>query len=174
MNKERKMKNAVLDALKISFTFAGRATRKEFWSFYLFLFLVHVVFTVLAFLTEGSILGTIVGFLWVLLAIALLIPYISVSVRRLHDLNMSGFWLWFLNPFGLPIVFVVYLLSLDPACDRLVEKIEKIGSPWLGWILSFLFWPVGAFISLFLLFLYAGKKEDNDFGANPYEIENQQ
>jgi uncharacterized membrane protein YhaH (DUF805 family) len=168
------MKNTILDALKKSFTFTGRATRKDFWSFYLFIFLVCVVFSILLVLTEGSILGSIIGFLGVLLMLALLIPYISISVRRLHDLNMSGFWLCFLNPFGLPVIFVVYLLSLDPACDKMVEKIAKTGSPWLGWILAFLFWPVGAFVSLFLLFLYAGKHEDNEFGANPYAIENQQ
>ena len=168
------MKNVVLDALKKSFTFSGRATRKDFWSFFLFMFLVHIVLCVLVSLTAGSILGKIVSFLSGIIVLALLIPYISISVRRLHDLNMSGFWLWFLQPFELPIIFVVYLLGLDPASDRLVEKIEKIGSPWLGWILTFLLWPIGASVSLFLLFLYTGKKEDNDFGPNPYVVENQQ
>ena len=119
-------------------------------------------------LTAGSILGNIILGIIAILYLAITVCYISLSVRRLHDLGLSGFWLWYLNPFGLPVVYMVYLLDLDSACNQVVEKIQKTGSTWLGWILAWLFWPVGAAATLFLLFLYNGKREDNEFGPNPY------
>ena len=158
----------IVSTLKKSFSFKGRATRKEFWLFWLFTFIVHLLLGVVALLLAGSVLGTIWGILSLIVCIALLFPYISVAVRRFHDLGLSGFWFWYLNPFGLPVIFVVYLLGLDKIADRIVEKIQNVGSPWLGWILTWLFWPCGATVALILLFLYAGKKEDNEFGPNPY------
>ena len=161
--------DSLIGTLKKSVTFKGRATKKEFWIFILFDVVVNFVLLGLTALTLGSIAGTILGVLTLLVNIALLVPYISLSVRRLHDLDLSGFWLWYLNPVGLPVIFMVYLLDLDKASNLVIEKIQKIGSVWLGWILTFLFWPVGAGFTLFLLFLYDGKKADNDFGPNPYE-----
>ena len=158
----------IVSTLKKSFSFKGRATRKEFWLFWLFTFIVYLLLGVVALLLAGSVLGTIWGILSLIVCIALLIPYISVAVRRFHDLGLSGFWFWYLNPVGLPVIFVVYLLGLDKVADRIVEKIQNVGSPWLGWILTWLFWPCGATAALLLLFLYAGKKEDNEFGPNPY------
>ncbi len=160
--------DSLIGTLKKSVTFKGRATKKEFWIFILFDVVVNFVLLGLTALTLGSIAGTILGVLTLLVNIALLVPYISLSVRRLHDLDLSGFWLWYLNPVGLPVIFMVYLLDLDKASNLVIEKIQKIGSVWLGWILTFLFWPVGAGFTLFLLFLYDGKKADNDFGPNPY------
>lgn len=163
--------DSLISTLKKSVTFKGRATKSEFWIFILFWFVVNVVLVGLTLLTAGSIAGRILGVVTLLVNLALLVPYISVSVRRLHDLNLSGFWLWYLNPVGLPVIFMVYLLDLDKASNLVIDKIQKIGSVWLGWILTWLFWPIGAGFTLFLLFLYDGKKADNDFGPNPYAKE---
>lgn len=162
------MVELIKSVLLKSFTFKGRATRKEFWSFILFFLCVQIVVNIISFLTVGSRLGTIWMIISLIIFIALLIPYISVAVRRLHDLGLSGFWFWYLNPLGLPVVFVVYLLDLDQNSNKIIDKIQKIGSPWLGWILTWLFWPVGAFAAQLLLFLYAGKDEANEFGPSPY------
>lgn len=56
--------------------FNGRASRAEFWWFYLFQFLLSFI--------PG--LGLVISFI-------LLIPYIAVAVRRLHDTNHSGWWI---------------------------------------------------------------------------------
>ena len=162
------MINTLIETLKKTLSFKGRATKGEFWLFVLFVFLVSIVCSVLLALTAGSILGNIILGIIAILYLAITVCYISLSVRRLHDLGLSGFWLWYLNPFGLPVVYMVYLLDLDSACNQVVEKIQKTGSTWLGWILAWLFWPVGAAATLFLLFLYNGKREDNEFGPNPY------
>ena len=160
--------DSLIGTLKKSVTFKGRATKQEFWIFVLFEFVVNFVLLGLTALTIGSVAGNILLGLTLLVDLVLLVPYVSVSVRRLHDLNLSGFWLWYLNPIGLPVIFMVYLLDLDKASNLVIDKIQKIGSVWLGWILTWLFWPIGAGFTLFLLFLYDGKKEDNDFGPNPY------
>ena len=161
--------DSLISTLKKSFTFAGRASRFEFWSCAIAFILLAIILQVIG-LGLGLIwgkLGIAWEFLSALVLLALIIPYISVSVRRLHDLGLSGFWLWYLNPFGLPVIYIVYLLDLDMACNKLVEKISKIGSVWLGWILTILFFPIGATAALFLLFLYKGKPEANEFGPAP-------
>ena len=163
------MLNDILQCLKKAVTFSGRATRREYWTFFCFTLVVLVILGILCGLAEGSTLGDILLGITGLIGLALLVPNISVSVRRLHDVNLSGFWMWYLMPLGLPVVYMAYLLDLDPACNAIINKIQNIGSCWLGWILTILFWGAGAPITLFLIYLYAGKKEDNFFGPNPYE-----
>jgi len=163
------MLDSLLDTLKRSVSFKGRSTKLDFWTFFLFNVLVNIILFALFLLTAGSVLGVIVGIIALLIDLVLLFPGISVSVRRLHDLGLSGFWLWYLNPAGLPVIYMVYLLDLDRASNRIIEKIQNIGSPWLGWILTLLFWPLGAALTLLLLFLYTGKNEENEFGPSPYK-----
>ena len=57
------------------------------------------------------------------------IVLMAVSVRRLHDLGMSGFWIMYLNILGLPVIYLVYLLDLDSSCNRVVEKIWNSKHP---------------------------------------------
>ena len=159
---------AFMNAIKKSFTFAGRANRLEFWTYYIAYLLVMLAISGISAVLAGvaEALGMIMGGIAFIVTIAGIIPLISVSVRRLHDLGLSGFWLWYLNPFGLPIIFIVYLLDLDNASNLFIEKISKVGSPWLGWILTVLFFPMGAPLSLMLLSLYKGKREENQFGPS--------
>lgn len=161
--------NSLLETFKKALTIKGRATKAEFWIFVLFEILASIATGLLVAITFGSILGVIVGIILAVIWLAILICKISLLIRRLHDLNLAGFWLWYLNPAGLPVVYVVYLLDLDPACNKVIEKIEKTGSVWLGWILALLFWPAGATAATVLLLLYNGKDEDNEFGASPYK-----
>ncbi|UWQ04265.1 DUF805 domain-containing protein [Aliiroseovarius crassostreae] len=72
-------------------TFEGRAARSEYWWFTLFnvagqIFLGIVDVTVLG-MTEITPLSS-------LFALALFLPGISVTVRRLHDKDRSGWWFW--------------------------------------------------------------------------------
>ncbi|MEM1048610.1 MAG: DUF805 domain-containing protein [Pseudomonadota bacterium] len=91
--------DAVRTVLSKYATFQGRAVRSEFWFFVLFVFLL---FTVLAFI-EGAVLAPALGFsafdrdagqpLSLIASLALLLPNIAVAVRRLHDIDRSGWWL---------------------------------------------------------------------------------
>ena len=81
------------------FNFSGRASRSEYWFFCLFLGLVGTLLQVLSSLGEGWLL--IYG-IWTL---GIIIPSISVAVRRLHDVNRSGWWyLIFLTIVGIVVL----------------------------------------------------------------------
>lgn len=97
---------AIRSALRQYATFRGRATRPEFWWWYLFSVLVNVVAASVDQLTDAT-LG--VSFVGALASLGLLIPTLAVSVRRLHDSNLSGWWL--LLPFGTALVSLGLLIG---------------------------------------------------------------
>jgi len=72
--------------------FKGRAQRKEFWMFQLFAFIFAILLVIIDGIT-GS-LDPISGFglFSGIFTLALIIPTIFVSVRRLHDTGRSGWW----------------------------------------------------------------------------------
>ena len=73
--------------------FSGRARRKEYWMFTRF----HVIFTVSAVMIDGLVFNmgfdSGFGFVYMGYVLATLLPSVAVSVRRLHDVGKSG---WFL------------------------------------------------------------------------------
>ena len=103
------MKYFVL-ALKNWNKFKGRANRSEFWYFTLF----YLIFGAITYFIDISFLGwdpmdpTSIGILQTAYNLVLLIPSFSVTIRRLHDVNKSG-WniLWILTIIG--AFYVIYL-----------------------------------------------------------------
>ena len=93
-----------LKVLKQYADFGGRARRKEYWMFFLFNVIICVVFEVLA-----AMIGKFFGFVLVLYSLGVLIPGLAVSIRRLHDVGKSGWWL--LIAF-IPIIGAIWLLVL--------------------------------------------------------------
>ena len=82
-------------AWKKAFVFQGRARRTEYVCFYVLNFIAMIVLVVLdgAFGMFNEEAG--MGLLSSLFALTALFPSISVSVRRLHDMNFTGLWLLF-------------------------------------------------------------------------------
>jgi uncharacterized membrane protein YhaH (DUF805 family) len=78
--------NYYLKVLQNYATFSGRARRSEYWYFVLFNVIISFVFGFVGGLIKMPIISTIYSF-------AVLIPAISVGVRRMHDVGKSG---WFL------------------------------------------------------------------------------
>ena len=89
-------------------TFSGRATRSEFWWFYLFTVLVNLVATSQASsfvpdllngqdMTENESSYFLNNFFFLYLStitsLILLLPSLAVAVRRLHDVGRSGWWI---------------------------------------------------------------------------------
>ena len=89
-------------------TFSGRATRSEFWWFYLFTVLVNLVATSQASsfvptlldgqdMTENESSYFLNNFFFLYLStitsLILLLPSLAVAVRRLHDVGRSGLWI---------------------------------------------------------------------------------
>lgn len=101
--------------------FSGRATRSEYWYFYLFNFLVGMVYYIALFamLGSGSRDSSAVGYLSVMIiiyALVMTIPSLAVSVRRLHDTGHSGWWI-FLNlipVIGSIVLFIWFITDSDP------------------------------------------------------------
>lgn len=86
--------------------FSGRARRQEFWMFVLFNSLAGVALGVV-----DGILGTNGG-LGGLYSLAVLIPFLAVSVRRLHDTDRSGWWILVnIIPLIGAIILLVFLCS---------------------------------------------------------------
>jgi len=98
--------------------FNGRARRKEFWMFQLFLIIITGICTILdnvlgtVVVIDGSPFGRIVlpyGWLYFLCGIFHFLPSLSVLVRRLHDVGKSGWW--FLIGY-VPLIGIIWLLYL--------------------------------------------------------------
>ena len=70
-------------------TFSGRASRSEFWWPTLMMGIAETVLGALTAASDIGIVGTVQG----ILSFALLVPSLAVSVRRLHDINLTGAWL---------------------------------------------------------------------------------
>lgn len=110
-------------------TFSGRASRSEYWWVSLFLTLVSIVLMIITIIGAvatadgysgepgpGLIIGAI---LLILFFLAVVIPGIAVTVRRLHDANFSGwFYLLSLTSVGSIIVLVFTLLESKPEGAR--------------------------------------------------------
>ena len=73
--------------------FSGRARRSEYWYFLLFYMLILIALSVVDVVLGWFSTDAGVGVLSGIYTLALLIPSLSVSVRRLHDTDRSGWWL---------------------------------------------------------------------------------
>ena len=85
--------NWYFQVLKKYAVFKGRARRKEYWYFALFNIIVSFVLGVVDVLTGSFSSEDGMGLLGAIYSLAILIPAIAVSVRRLHDTGRSGWWL---------------------------------------------------------------------------------
>jgi uncharacterized membrane protein YhaH (DUF805 family) len=95
----------ILAPLKKYADFSGRARRKEFWPY---IGVVYVIFLALLTPTTGNP-GSSLGIVGALFGLAILLPTIGVFVRRLHDLDKSGWW-YLIN--FVPIVGGIILLVI--------------------------------------------------------------
>lgn len=96
-------------------TWQGRATRSEYWYFVLFYIAALVSVVAIMAIFEG-IVGDAADAFFGLIFIAILIffvsPMLAVSIRRLHDINRSGWWYWInLIPYVGAIVFIVFMCT---------------------------------------------------------------
>jgi uncharacterized membrane protein YhaH (DUF805 family) len=92
--------------------FSGRATRKEFWSYYLILVITNVILALFWFLSlfiGWVVVLATVSILAFIIDIILLIPTLAIMARRLHDIGWSGLWLLL---FIVPIATFVLLTSI--------------------------------------------------------------
>ena len=138
-------KNAIKTCLKDKYAnFKGRASRSEFWFFYLFLVIGYATTISTIFISIKLFIGIISIFV-----LAMIIPNLAVTVRRLHDINKSG---WFIL---LPLPFDIM--------QRVLEESSA------GLSLVFLVISLGLYIYLLVLYCTDGDKKNNRFGKNIYK-----
>ncbi|MDE5579340.1 MAG: DUF805 domain-containing protein [Alistipes sp.] len=82
--------------------FKSRARRREFWMFMLVNFAINVVLGIIGNLIHFGLLGSLYG-------LAVLVPSLSVGVRRLHDAGKSGWWYLICLVPVLGIIYLIYL-----------------------------------------------------------------
>ncbi len=135
--------------------FDDRARRSEFWWFFLFC-------------TVSSFILGIIPLLGQLCMLALLIPYLAVLVRRLHDTGRSAWWLLLLLPtaiLGLVVLLIVIFIITFPAAWGADAEI--------GWglilIMAFVNFAifVGSTIPLLIFCALPGTVGPNRYGPDP-------
>ena len=160
--------------LKKWFCFSGRATRKDYWMTMLWQFLTAVALFLLVCVINSIFkdwFATLLSLPVILALISLIVAGYANLFRRFHDLGLSGFWICYLSPLGLFFLYGAYVMDADVTATAGVERIKNVGSPWLSWILAYLFWPVASLFSAMIVLLSPGQKQDNIYGANPYVTE---
>jgi uncharacterized membrane protein YhaH (DUF805 family) len=116
-NQQRRMKmNWYLMVLKKYAQFSGRSRRKEYWMFALFNCLVCLPLYILGLVFHEDTIGVIFLGLYFIYVLAILVPALAVTVRRLHDTGKSGWMilLCLIPIVGGIIVFVFTVLDSDP------------------------------------------------------------
>ena len=146
--------DAVKTCLQKYVTLSGRASRAEFWWFYLFTVLVRIATSILDKILFPSLgfeeTGPINGITY----LALLVPTITVTVRRLHDTGCPGYYIF------APLLFIAAAVTMGAFIGPMLEG--------LGMILIFLV----AIFGIGLMFYWLVKASDpgpNKYGPNPYD-----
>ena len=130
-------------------TFQGRASRSEFWWWYLFTTIIGFILFIPALpwyfellntsvsaggtvtmpaLSGLATLGLVLSLIW---SLAILVPNIAVAIRRLHDTDRSGWWLllWFLTccfGIGVIILIIFWVLPSTPGPNRFGEGPARV------------------------------------------------
>lgn len=166
---------------KSKFKFSGRLTRAEYWLSQLWagvftLLVVLSIYVIIifasifmifnrAFLSSGTalVLGTIVGLALIAIFICIIVFYISLIVRRLHDIGKSGWWI---IPLGaIPLICGICLVSLYIAhMQHFISSSSMIVGVVLNTIISIV-------ISAISMIWYVRPSDaDNKYGPTPKAI----
>lgn len=158
--------------------FKGRSIRREYWMFVLFSFLVSIALSLLDaalgfgghtnsystaaggnYAAGGGVSGGLLANIW---SLAVFIPSLAVGVRRLHDLDRTGWWML------APMVPIVIGAVLFFAAIR--NGVGGSGMGGAGMVGGLLFLIGGiAGIALFVWFCMRGTVGPNRFGPDPLE-----
>jgi len=133
--------------------FSGRARRSEYWFFTLFCMIVNSCIQMIALFAPE----TVAIFISLAYGLGFMLPSISVSVRRLHDVGKSG-WYYFAPLFTIPIFIVLAIIA---AFQAKASGDVPVGMISIIIIMFLLFIAYG----IYMLVLYC---KDSEFGANEY------
>jgi len=146
-----------LRPLKRYAQFSGRAPRAEYWWFYLATTVVGVVADMIDRVAGSEFVAGLV------LNLGLIVPWIAVTVRRLHDIDRTGWWL--LAPV-IPAAFVAFQAT-QAALAGTFDSFEQASSMTL-WLLIPILGFLVACIALFVFAVLPGTPGSNRYGHDPY------
>lgn len=114
-----------IEAFKNCGVFKGRSSRKEYWMFVLFQVVITIIFYMALYVllsanNEG--LSDTIAMIFGIYCLISILPSISISVRRLHDVDKSGWWFLF------GIIPVLGLVSLAWYCSKGTLGNNRFGS----------------------------------------------
>ena len=98
--------NYYIYCLQHYFDFGGRARRSEYWFYVLFNAIIAIIFGVVGFLIGGKTGYVVTVDIY---GLAVLIPGVAVSVRRMHDIGKSGWWIFISL---IPLIGAIWYLIL--------------------------------------------------------------
>ncbi|MGB9013409.1 MAG: DUF805 domain-containing protein [Aeromicrobium sp.] len=99
------LKEAVSSVLSKYADFTGRARRSEYWFWFLAVIIGAIVTSII-----DSIIGAPITY--VVFMLGILVPNIAVSIRRMHDIGKSGWWILVgLIPFIGAIILIVWFVG---------------------------------------------------------------
>jgi len=109
-------KTAVSEYFSNYCNFSGRASRSQYWWPVLFNFIVAIVLSIIGTLIGGK---DVINILTGLYSLAVLLPSLGISVRRLHDIGKGGGWIFIsLVPIIGSIWFLVLMLTASEPNDN--------------------------------------------------------
>ncbi len=125
--------------------FNGRSRRSEYWLWALFMFLLNLVLTIIQYsimfssagmMHDGAMTGgagaafgaaMLINLLKFVVFLGLVVPTIAVAVRRMHDINRTGWWIVF--PTVVSLIAVVVVFSVNGAdLFRQISELSKAGN----------------------------------------------
>lgn len=161
---------AVLQVVRKSFVFKGRARRKEYWSWVVFKVLLSIILSVVCIGLVHSVssstrwMPVLISFF----SLAIFFPNISVTFRRLHDIGCSGWW------------YSGFYLALLVACGLILKvatnslgliKINVIKSEVFFWLIYLLLSVVFVYSIVMLIWLFTeGIVGPNKYGDDPKRV----
>ena len=103
--------------------FSGRSMRSEYWNFFVFVSILYIVAEYLDVKIAGVPYLDYYGFgtLIIILTIVTIVPETAVSIRRLHDINKSAWWLLL----ALTVIGIIPLIYW--VCKKSDEKENRFG-----------------------------------------------
>ena len=100
---------AIASAFRNYVTFSGRACRSEYWYWYLFLFICSIIANVIDYSVFSESEYTPVSTIF---SLATFLPCLAISIRRLHDIDRTGWW------FLIAFTIIGLILLLIWACMK--------------------------------------------------------
>ena len=172
------MQQSIMSGYQKFFTRSGRAPRSEYWYFLLFYLLLNISVQLLGIYLRAhdhpgtpSILLSIVAMGLSLAALATVVPMLMVTVRRVHDIGRTGWWVGvsFINGLLLDgaLGYVIFRTTIMHNTQNLQAGLPSGGMAIVLGILGLIGIALG--LTIFVFTLLPGSPGENRYGPNPLD-----